>query len=357
MTSMKQNDAGKPSGIRQIADALGISIGTVDRALHNRSGVSAKTRDKVLKMAGKLSYTPNVAARNLKLNRRLRLGVYLPAQIASYYDTLREGIRYAAESEATLHIDVDFHNYPSLGEGDLEVMKKTNWLQYDGVILAPGHPNQLTDISRAATKHNRAIVCVTTDAARMSRLAAVTADSFVSGAMAAELLGGWIADDGDVAVFTGDLEVQDHADKLRGFAATLALQAPQLRLAPAVECHDSFQLAYEAARKMLKSHRQLRGIYVNTSNSIPVLQALSESGRMKSIRTITTDLFPELLPYLQRGHVSASLYQRPYTQGKIAVEVLCAFLSLGEVPKVNTHLTPHIILRSNLSLFMEALGT
>ena len=35
------------SRIREIASVLGISISSVDRALHNRSGVSAKTREKV----------------------------------------------------------------------------------------------------------------------------------------------------------------------------------------------------------------------------------------------------------------------------------------------------------------------
>ena len=57
-------------GIKEIAAALKISIGTVDRALHGRPGVSPKTRAQVLKMAEKLNYRPNIAARSLKLNRR-----------------------------------------------------------------------------------------------------------------------------------------------------------------------------------------------------------------------------------------------------------------------------------------------
>ena len=71
-------------GIKEIAAALKISIGTVDRALHGRSGVSPKTRVQVLKMAEKLNYRPNIAARSLKLNRRLHIAVYLPLQIASF---------------------------------------------------------------------------------------------------------------------------------------------------------------------------------------------------------------------------------------------------------------------------------
>ena len=35
---------GKAAGIREIAEALGTSIGTVDRALHGRAGVSTRTK-------------------------------------------------------------------------------------------------------------------------------------------------------------------------------------------------------------------------------------------------------------------------------------------------------------------------
>lgn len=355
MERMKLQGDDKPHGIREIAEALGISIGTVDRALHNRKGVSPKTRDKVLKMAQKLNYTPNIAARSLKLNRQLKLGVYLPKQIASYFDTLRDGIKSAANSETAINIELHFHSYPRLGKGDIEIMQLTDWLHFDGLIISPGLPSQMAEISNIAAQHGKPIVCVSTDAPRMHRLASITADSFVSGGIAAELLGSWIADRGEVAVFTGDLQVQDHADKLRGFAAMLATNAPHLSLLPAIESHESFDHAYKATKTILAKHPHIRGLYVNTANCLPVLRAVDESGRFGQIRAVTTDLFPEMLPYLESGQVNASLYQRPFTQGKLAVEMLTAFLARGIHPQMNTRLAPHIVLRSNLPLFTERL--
>ena len=64
------NKHGKAAGIRDIAEALGTSIGTVDRALHGRSGVSARTKARVLRKAEELGYKPNIAARSLKLTGR-----------------------------------------------------------------------------------------------------------------------------------------------------------------------------------------------------------------------------------------------------------------------------------------------
>jgi len=85
----------RSAGIKDIALALGVSIGTVDRALHARPGINAMTRARVLKMAQTLGYRPNFAARHLKLNRKLRISVHLPREIASFFDALREGIEEA----------------------------------------------------------------------------------------------------------------------------------------------------------------------------------------------------------------------------------------------------------------------
>ena len=61
-TSNLMNNTPKTGGIKEIARALGISIGTVDRVLHNRPGVSLKTKARVLDMAEQIGYKPNLAA-------------------------------------------------------------------------------------------------------------------------------------------------------------------------------------------------------------------------------------------------------------------------------------------------------
>ena len=351
---MSLAESGKPAGIKEIADALGISIGTVDRALHARKGVSPKTRDQVLKMAQRLSYSPNVAARSLKLNRRLKIGVFLPREIRFFFDTLRDGIRAAARSQIGATVDLSFHSYPRLGEGEIEALESGGWQSCDGIILAPGDAGRLAPIARAAAEANKPFVFVATDAARLPSLASVTADATVSGGIAADLLGRLIPSQGSVAVFTGDLKFQDHSEKLRGFAASLATLSPHLRLLPAIESHESPESAYDSAVALLRSQEDLSGVYINTANSNPVLRAIEDVGRPGRIQVVATDLFPELIDSIEKGHVAASLYQRPFTQGRLAFETVCGFLASGSVPKRTTRLAPHIVLRSNLSLFVDA---
>src|ERR1700720_976928 len=117
------NSNSKTSGIKDIAQALGISIGTVDRALHERTGVSPKTKARVLQMAEQLGYKPNLAAQALKLNRRIEIAVVLPKQISHFSAPLRAGIRAAAEATVGLHVKVTFYEYQRLGQGDVELLE------------------------------------------------------------------------------------------------------------------------------------------------------------------------------------------------------------------------------------------
>jgi LacI family transcriptional regulator len=345
------------AGIKEIARALGISIGTVDRALHARPGVSNGTRDRVLKMAEKLHYRPNVAARTLKLNRRLRVGVFLPEQIALFFDRIRDGIRAGRDAGGGIGVDVVFHSYPRLGEGELQAIETADWQKFDGIIMAPGNPAILGHILGKLESKRIPVVFVATDAARLPRLASITSDETVSGGIAADLLGRVISSPAQVATITGDLRIQGHAEKLRGFAASLATLSPHLSLLPAIESHELPADAYRAASDLFKKHPDLGGLYINTANSLPVLRAMEENGRLAKVQVITTDLFPELVPFIEDGRVLASLYQRPFSQGRTAFEMLTRYLTNRVPPKQLTRLTPHIVLRSNLSMFIDLIYT
>lgn len=348
---MKKKESQSPAGIKEIAALLGISIGTVDRALHARPGISPKTRAKVLKTAKELNYRPNVAARSLKLNRRLRIAVHLPHQITSFFDPLRDGIRAAAAASTGVAVDLEFRTYPYMGKGDIELLEADMSREYDGIILTPGDPARFDPLIRRITAQGTPVVCVASDAPSSGRLASITVDARISGGIAAELFSRTLQKPGPVATITGDLSTLDHAEKLRGFAATLATMAPQLSLLPAIETHDRPRDAARATLELLDHKPRPAGIYISTANSLPVLRALEERNALEQIQVIATDLFPELVSFLGSGRILATLYQRPSTQGKAAFEALIRYLLDGVVPDSVTRFAPHIILQSNLPLF------
>lgn len=341
----------KPPSIKDIAQALNVSIGTVDRALHGRSDVSPATRARVLKKAEQLGYRPNLAARSLKLNRRVRIGIYFPRDIASFFDPLRAGVRAAASASTGVNVELVFRTFPRLDEGDIELLTADAAEKFDGILVTPGNPERMGPALNAFVRRGVAIVCVASDAPRSERLASVSTDAHAGGAIAAELFSRTIQKAGYLATMTGELTTLDHSEKLRGFAANLAVFAPHLSLLPVIESREQPKVAYRKAIELLSRKPYPLGIYVSTANSIPVLRALEEKNLLGEVQVIATDLFPELVPYIESGKILATLYQRPFTQGKTALELLLRYLLNGVPPEPVTRLAPHIILRSNLGLF------
>lgn len=339
--------------VRDIAQALGVSTGTVDRALHGRRYVNRITKMKVLQKAKELGYRPNLAARYLSTRRALHICVTMPAEIASFFDPIQKGIEQEAESVAPTGVTVSFRRFPRLGVGENEALGAALEEKVDGIILVPGHPGTLKPLIRRAKRANIPVVCVATDAPNTDRLTVVSIDPAASGALAGELMGRFLAGSGTVAIATGDLAVSDHAQKIEAFSAVLRSQFPNLHVLPVVETHDSDPEAYSKFRDLLRGYPATSGVYVSTSNSVPVLRAMEEAGFLGKATVITTDLFPELIHRIRSGAVTATIYQRPRTQGLMAFRSLYKFLAEGTCPAGPIRLAPHLVMRSNLEFFLS----
>jgi LacI family transcriptional regulator len=130
-----------------------------------------------------------------------------------------------------------------------------------------------------------------------------------------------------------------------------------MRMGPIVEAHDDPREGYRRALKLLRANRDLQGVYVSTVNSLPVLQAAEQEGRLANLTIVTTDLFPELVAWIRAGKVAATLYQRPLTQGRLALQALYHYLVDGTCPPPHIAVAPHVVMRSNLNLFLERTGS
>lgn len=85
--------------IKDIAQKLGISVATVSRVLNNSGYASNEVREQVLECAKELNYTPNIAAKSLKVNKTNTIGVIIPDISNSYFMSAAKGIEDALESD------------------------------------------------------------------------------------------------------------------------------------------------------------------------------------------------------------------------------------------------------------------
>lgn len=340
-------------GIREIAGALSVSIGTVDRALHDRRGINPQTRARVLDLAKSLGYRPNLAARHLSSRKELLIGIALPREIASFWDLVWDGIHQASAPVERTGVRVLERPYARLGKGEVEAVEACLEEGVDGLLIAPGEPARLEPLLARAQERGIPVVCVDTDAPGSQLLCTVSVDPGMSGALGGELMGRFLLGKGPVVPVTGFLATVAHARNLEGFRETIGKLWPGLEVLAVVEAHDDEAEAYRRCRDVLDAHPHVAGVYVNTANSLPVLGALRDAGLADKVTAITTDLFPALVPHIESGAVAATIHERPWTQGRIAFQALHTFLVHGQAPPRVVSLPPQIVMRSNLSLFRE----
>jgi len=209
--------------IRDVAEAAGVSIGTVSRALNARSGVHAATRRRVMDAATALAYDPDRAARSMAHGYR---------RLTPFFALFLEHLS-AHLAMSGLRVDDLPTRSDGLPAGDA-----------DAFVLLGAHP----DDPRIGhlTKTERPFVLV----GRHPDVRCVAADDEAGGRLAAEHL--LRLGHRDVVLLTGQPHAQAMADRARGFTTAFA-DAGQAAPTQLVADDGSSLGAYRVLRTHLES--------------------------------------------------------------------------------------------------------
>ncbi|AFK01574.1 transcriptional regulator, LacI family [Emticicia oligotrophica DSM 17448] len=85
-----------PVTIKDIAQALNISVSTVSRALRGMPEIHPETKKTILKLAEEMDYQPNQLAKNLVGNRTKTIGVIVPSLSYFFFASMLNSIEEAA---------------------------------------------------------------------------------------------------------------------------------------------------------------------------------------------------------------------------------------------------------------------
>jgi LacI family transcriptional regulator len=341
-------------GVRQIAKLASVSIGTVDRALKGRKGISESTRKRILAIAQGAGYKPDLAAQALSTGRvPLRLGVCIPWEIRYYWDQLLRGILTQARTLERLGVQVIYRPIARWSVEEVERVSQLLDSEIRALLIAPGDPARLTPLINEAEKRNVRVICVDTDAPASRRSSVVRIDVEVAGKMAAELMSSFVRPKSEVAVITGSLNTEAHAKKTESFCALYSQLSEGGQVVKVVEAHDEEEEAFQKSFTILQECKSLAGVYVNTGNCLPVCRAICALGLSGKVALITTELFGGMVYYFENGTIRASIHQRPFAVGERAVRLVVDHIINGRPLLPAYYLAPSIVLRSNLKLFRE----
>jgi len=119
--------------LKDLAEHLGISISTVSRALKNHPDVNANTKKKVLQLAKKLDYEPNLLALNLLKKHSNLIGVIVPKLSYHLYAMAISGIEEVVEKEG-FHLMICQTNESY--EKEVAILKEFNAIRPAGFLIS-----------------------------------------------------------------------------------------------------------------------------------------------------------------------------------------------------------------------------
>lgn len=323
--------------IRAIAEAAGVSRGTVDRALNARGDVNPAVADRIRAIAARLGYVPNKAAKALRFNHRPRtIAVLMPQTGSGFFDQVAAGVA-RTESELagmgihTREIRFDPRSHEALVDAIRGLVSPA--AADAAVITGPDTPA----VRRAVAELIDAGVPVVTynsDIDAPGRLAFVGQDLRRSGLVAAELMAKITPRPGRVVAVTGNLSFQAHRDRILGFEEGTRRWAPHL----GVDVREGLD-AYATTREVVDAafaEGDVVGLYMATGSidaALDVVRARAAAGPGdRRVRVITNDALPVVVAGIEAGEIDFSILQDPAHQGSEPVRMLAEFLLSGARP-------------------------
>lgn len=123
--------------MKDIANACGVSVSTVSKALNDHNDIGSYTKKKICETAKSMGYYPDAQARALKLNRTYNLGILDFDDVQSglkheYYAGVLDSFKRTAEKKG---YDITFINCVNRSHAEMSILERCHYRGFDGVVI------------------------------------------------------------------------------------------------------------------------------------------------------------------------------------------------------------------------------
>ncbi len=344
------------SRIKDIAQKAKVSTGTVDRVIHDREGVSAKTRERVKKIIGELNYEPDILASNLAQKKVYKIALLLPDynKMNPFWKYPCMGIEKALNDNRYFNIEINKFNFEQFNKRSFALQAELLLEgSFDGVVLSPMYPDIASSFIRRCDEKEIPYVFINSNIENEMPLSYIGQDVFQSGYLAAKILSYGLNEDDQLMMITiaRAKDNFDHFEKrMNGFRRFFKDKKKQNKLHYKV-VNDKEDEIIALLKKGLQINR-IRAIFVTNSRVYKVAKVLESIDR-SDVRVLGYDLLRKNIHYLQKETIDFLISQKPEEQGYKAVMTLITNMIMKkEVPKVQ-HIPIDILTKENIDYYIN----
>jgi LacI family transcriptional regulator len=353
---MKVNNNDESIGVKEIAKLAKVSLATVDRVLHNRTGVSEITRAKIQKIIKRLNYRPNILARRLASGKVYRFAVLIPAvsEETAYWQAPLNGINRAESELSQYGIKVERFLYDQNDKKSFMAKAKIILKnEIDGVVVAPSFMEESIQFTNACKKLKIPYVFINSDIPAQDSLCYIGPELFKSGYLAASLAGYSKRESGKILVvnIVKEIDYQHHVvrkeEGFRRYFQDKNINADIIEI-------NIHQTDYKAVERRLtqvfECNADITSVFVTNSRVFSVAKFLEKKGR-KDVLLIGYDYIDENIQCLKNGKINFLICQKPEEQGYRGVMALYHHLIL-KIPIASIDYMPiDIITKENYEFY------
>jgi LacI family transcriptional regulator len=346
--------------IKDIAQLAGVSVGTVDRVLHNRGRVSEEALKKVLTVLDQIDYKPNLIARTLGANKTYRIATLMPnPEQDPYWASSKSGISQAEAEWLRYGVSVEPHFFNLYDKNSFkQVAHAVAESKPDGILVAPIFYHETLPFFNLFKSNDIPFVLFNTNIPEAGPLSFIGQNLYQSGKVGAELMhlsqcGG----SGILAVLhiNEDLGNSVHlAEKERGFREYFEGRGQTGFEIQTLNLYNPSEPMFEAQLIPLLSNPALKGIFVSTSKATYLIASILEKHNKKDIKLIGYDMLQENIRYMKKGIVDFLINQNPKRQASLGINHLVGYLVLKKDAPAQELLPLEIISQENLDSYLSS---
>ena len=311
--------------LKDIAQAMGVSVTTVSKALKDYKDISTETKQRIRAYAEKVNFRPNAHASFLRTHKTRLIGLILPRLKHDFFNEIAESIiRHAASYAYKVIVLCSEESYQKEANQIQELLQ----LNVDGIFISVAKNTNHFDHLKQVIKHNTPLILFDRTVKLVPCLQIVN-DDVQAAFMATEHL----IRQGckKIVHLRGDLNPQISIDRFFGYKRALEkYHLPFNKELVSICSENTFEEGYKGVFNLIDKFPDIDGLFAITDLvAIGAMQAFKELGYKVPKDVAIIGYSNWLLSSLVKPNLS-TVEQNGY---KMGMQVMQSFLDLQEADK------------------------
>lgn len=318
--------------IKDVARLAGVSIGTVDRVVHNRGKVSARNQQAVQSAIDSLGYRPSrIASALVKRRNNIKIGVCISDVESEFWAEAKDGVYLARDALLPFGVEVLETSTNTYHFSDQK--RAIEQLLAQGVnalILLPlqGKSSQLDALIPPEIPY----ATVIEDIPNSRRLFHVGPDNHGMGLLAGRLASLYAGPGMRCVVLAANRNMYGTQDRICGFEDFIARNDPSSTILDICDIAlDSerigYQSIYDMAEAQMKKHPDMNVFYVTNGLTQWAAAAVKNNKKQGQIQVFGYERTEMTNTFIREGIIGATICQGPNQQWYNATMIMNSYLA------------------------------